>query len=285
MPKLKSATLSAQTAIGPEPTIEFMGQEHQKSVKLYLPDGARFVVLSDAQVPFEDVKLLNSIAKDFIPKFKPIKNEYHLFLAGDILDNYSLSKFPARVTTGASLKDEIDQAKFWLKKFSSGFTHKHYAFGNHEDRYDRFLYENSAQLAPYTKSLAEALELEALDYEHVPYLRHFDVNGFVITHGDTVTVNTAAKMLSTYKSSGASGHVNRPHSYSDADARDGEPVTWHVLGMTCRKDIGDYIKDWRRIQPWQQGFGIGEVSNGKVHFQSVRVHHGEYYAAGRIYKV
>ena len=263
----------------------FEGQEEQGSIELSLKDGDKFIVVSDAQVPFEDTKLLDSIFGEFKNYYKPRHGGLHLFLAGDIMDNFSLSKFPARVTPNFAIKEEIETTKAYLREWGKGFAGKHYAFGNHEDRWDREVYNDTGKLAQYVQTLPKALDLAGLGYDWVPYLRHYNVNGFVITHGDLIRENTAKAMLDTYASSGCSGHVNRPHDYTRADARDGIPNTWTVLGMTCRTDIGNYIKDWRRIQPWMQGFGIGELCNGKVYFENVRVHHGSYRAAGRMFHV
>lgn len=263
----------------------FKGQEEKKSVDLWLPDGARFIVVSDCQVPFEDTNLLRNIFGVFAPWYKRGASRFDLFLTGDVMDNYSLSRFPPRVTPLFTLEQEVEATKAYLTSWRKKFDNVYYAFGNHEDRWDREIYNNAPSLAFATSSLAEVLTLDALGIQYVPYLRHFNANGFVFTHGDIVRENTAAAMLANYSSSGTSGHVNRPHSFTKADARDGEPNTWYCTGMTCRMDIGDYIKDWRRIQPWQQGFGIGEVHNGRVHFQLVRVHGGSYYAAGKMFNV
>lgn len=201
------------------------------------------------------------------------------------MDAFSLSKFPARVTSTYDITSEIELTKKYLQDWGKLFDARHYVFGNHEDRWDREVYNETGKLAPYVLPLKDALELDKLGYDYVPYLRHFTVNGFVITHGDIIRENTAKAMLDTYNASGVSGHVNRPHDYTRADARDGVPDTWTVLGMTCRTDIGNYIKDWRRIMPWQQSFGIGEVQGGKVYFQNIRVHHGGYWANGKFYRI
>lgn len=262
--------------------MNFNGAELQGSIDLTLNDGDRFVVVADAQVPFEDKRLLDSIFHDFVPTFVKSRNS-HLFLAGDIMDLYSLSRFPARVTPLFTLEQEVELTRNYLADWGRRFDKKHYIFGNHEDRWDREAYNDSGKLAPFVAPLPAVLELDKLGFDSVPYLRHYNVNGFVITHGDVVVENTASKMLSTYMSSGVSGHVNRPHSFTKADARDGEPNTWYVMGHTCRPDIGDFIKDWRRIMPWQSGFGIGEVHNGRVHFQLVRAHGRAYFAAGKVF--
>ena len=265
----------------------FEGSNDRPSIRINgVPDGTRIVVVSDAQVPMEDRELLSAIFDDFVPAFKPAgKAQYHLFLNGDILDNFTLSTFLARVTPKFTLGDEVDMVKAYLAQWGKLFTHKHYVMGNHEDRWEKAIYFGNPQFARFTVPLHDALDLANLGYDWVPYLKHYDFEGFIITHGDIATKYTASKMLENYHASGVSGHANRPQSYTWADAAKGEATTWYVQGMTCRQNIGDIIKDWRKIQPWQQGFLIGEVQDGILHVELVRVHHGSFRAAGKVYRI
>jgi hypothetical protein len=251
-----------------------------------VPNGTRIVVVSDMQIPLEDRELLDTIFGTFAKWYKPEGDaEYHLFLNGDVMDNFTLSKFLPRVIPRFTVGDEIQWTHRNLSKWGTHFTHKHYVFGNHEDRWERYIFENAPQMAPFTATLAEALGLDELGYDWVPYLKHYAFEGFIITHGDVAIKHTAARMLENYHSAGTSGHANRPQSFTWADASGSDPITWYVTGMTCRRDIGDIIKDWRRIQPWQQGFLVGEVLDGVLYVELVRVHHGAFRAAGRVFKV
>ena len=264
----------------------FKGQESRKSVKLRgIPDGTRIVVVSDMQVPMEDRALLRTIFDDFVPWFKPKGAEYHLFLNGDVLDNYSLSHFVSRAEPQFTVGDEIDMTREYLKTWGKKFTHKHYVMGNHEERWSRYVWENAPKMARFMPTLADTLGLDALGYDWVPYPLHYDFEGFIITHGDKATKFAARDMLDQYHSAGTSGHANRPQSYTYADASGSDPITWFISGMTCRMDLGDIIPDFRRIMPWMQGFLIGEVSDGILHVELVRVHHGGFWAAGKFFKI
>ena len=243
------------------------------------------MVVSDSQIPLEDKALLDTIYR-FAKKWQPRGGgDYHLFLNGDTIDLFTLSKFLPRVTPKFSLKDEVELTKKFLKKWSKLFTGKHFVFGNHEDRWDRELYSRHPQLADFAPSLAEALELEDMGYDWVDYGKHYEFLGFIITHGDSTVLHTAAKMISSYHRSGTSGHINRPQDFTYKDSAAEDAITWYCTGMTCRMDIDRVIKDWRRVQPWQQGFLIGEVHDGILHVQPIRVHHGGFWAAGSYYKV
>lgn len=252
-----------------------------------LPDGTRIVVVSDMQVPFEDQALLRTIFEDFVPEFAPATKgaEYHLFLNGDVADLYNLSAWPANVEPKFTLTDEIEWVKEYLAAWGQWFTHKHYVFGNHEERWERELMKTNPKMQGFTERLDKALGLEELGYDWVPYGKHYDIQGFAITHGDTVVKNAAQRMLENYGVPGTSGHVNRPQSYTWSAAGKGEPITWYCTGMTCLFEIGDAIAAWRKIQPWQQGFLVGEVQGGILHVQLVRVIKKGFWAGGKFYKV
>ena len=252
-----------------------------------LPDGTRIVVVSDMQIPFEDRELLDTIFEVFVPAFKPKDKgaEYHLFLNGDVVDLYSLSAWPANVEPRFTLTDEINWTRSYLRQWGKRFTHRHYIMGNHEERWNRELMRNNPKMGNFTLRLEQVLGLDALGYDWVPYLKHYDVEGFIITHGDTTVKNAAQRMLENYAAPGTSGHVNRPQSFTWSDAANGEPITWYCTGMTCVYNIDDAIAMWRKIQPWQQGFLVGEVQGGVLHVQLVRVIKGGFWAAGKFYQV
>ena len=266
----------------------FSGLTTKTNIKIRnVPDGTRIVVVSDMQIPMEDQKLLATIFEDFVPAWKPEdeRAEYHLFLNGDVMDQFSLSGWMPRVKKKFDLDKEVDLTKAYLDAWGKEFTHKHFVFGNHEDRWDRVLFANNPEMEKYATRLHDVLELEAKGYDWVPYLKHYDFCGFIITHGDTTVKNAAQRMLETYGAPGTSGHVNRPQSFTWAAAARGEPITWYCTGMTCVRNIGDVIADWRKIQPWQQGFLVGEVHGGVLHVQLVRVIKGGFWAGGKFYRV
>ena len=250
-----------------------------------MPDGTRVIITSDQQIPFQDDALLDTIYGAFAKDFKPKTGDYHNFFNGDFLDLFSLSRFPANVKRKFTLADEIAMGKERLAKWSRYFSHNHYVFGNHEARWDKAAYANNPETAEYNMTLDKALELDELGYDWVPYQKHYDFMGFSITHGGSTVKYAAAKMYDQYHRSGTSGHVNRPQSFTFANAANGEPDTWYCTGLTCVMNIGDYIKDWSRQQPWMQAFLIGEVVGGTLYVELIRVHHKGFWAAGKFYPV
>ena len=249
-----------------------------------VPNGSRIIVTSDQQMPFQDDALLDVIYGQFAKDFKPKTGDYYHAIAGDCLDLFGLSRFPIHVTPkGYRVGVEVEMLKERLARWRKRFDHNYYIFGNHEFRWEKEMYEG--KLSQYTRRLHEVLGLEELGYDWVPYGRHVDFEGFIITHGNSTALHAAKVELMNYQSSGTSGHTNRPQDYTTASASNGEPSTWYSIGMTCRTDIGSVIKVWSATQRWQQAFGYGQVEDGVLHYQTARVHHSAFYAAGKVYKV
>jgi hypothetical protein len=251
-----------------------------------VPNGTRMVVLSDLQIPYQDDALLKVIEEQFIPWFKPKgAADYDLFINGDLVDLYSISRFSKNPTANFNLADEISSTSSHLRRLGKRFTGKHYVFGNHEERFEKYVWEQAPDVAEFVPPLEEVLHLDQLGYDWVPYGKHYDYLGFIITHGNTSVQYSAAKELGIYHRSGTSGHTNRPQAVMTASAAGEDPITWYSTGMLCRTDIGDMIPAFRRTMPWQQCFGIGEVVDGVLHYELVRVHHGSFRAAGKVFSV
>jgi hypothetical protein len=120
-----------------------------------------------------------------------------------------------------------------------------------------------------------ALDIKALDtdsllhlqdrgVEYQPYGGHANFIGFIITHGDIVRQHssfTAKAMYDKWHSSGAGGHTHRLGCYHFTDGT-GRTHAWYEIGMTCQMTL-EYVSH----PNWQPGFGYGEVSNNKLHFQ------------------
>lgn len=271
----------------PNPTDLFKQYKSKPSITIPdAPDGTRIVVLSDLQIPFQDDELMDVIINELIPWFKPKKpGEYHLFINGDLVDLYTISRFSTNPTATFTVDEEVEATVAYLKRLKAKFTHRHFIFGNHEERWMKYIWDEASKFAKYIPPLDEVLELKKLGYDWVPYQKHFEFLGFILTHGNSVVKYAAAQELMLYQRPGTSGHTNRPQAIMLASAAGDDPITWYSTGMLCRTDIGDFIPAFRRTQSWQQCFGIGEVQDGVLHYELVRVHNNAFRAAGRVFKV
>ena len=245
-------------------------------------DGTRVVVLSDAQIPFEERWLIggatnkNGAIERFLYDFDPD----YLIINGDWADVYSASRYDKRPGRRFNLKDELKAVRSSLAGLTNAAPHATRIFleGNHEDRLMKTMIQVAQKdiraLELFGASNLDGLtakNLLALDdtgWKWQPYCGFVNFLGFIITHGDIVgqeSAETARKMFQKWHSSGCSGHTHRLGSYYSTEAT-GKSHVWHETGCLCRLDL-EYV----RGPNWQQGFLIGTVSDNLLHTQLVPI--------------
>jgi len=243
-------------------------------------DGDRVLVVSDHQLPFVDEPFVEAEDR-FIADWRP----NWIIYAGDVIDCYEISDFDKRPHRLFSLPDEIEMAQSLLERHQrlSPGVRQFWIDGNHEERVQRVIWRRANEFAFMVRDLPEQMKLDRLTEGFVPYGKHMDFLGFIITHGSIVrkqSAYTARAMLETYRSSGCSGHTHRAGDHSMSDSR-GVAHTWYELGCHCRLDL-EYMK---RPPDWQHAFLAGRVWNGALHPHLVREIENGFSVEGQFYEV
>ena len=166
----------------------------------------KIVVPSDFHVPFHDRQALSAFIS-FCKYFKPDK----IFLNGDIIDFYAISRFTKDPGRALELQQEIDEAVGVLKMIrkANPKAEIHYIKGNHEARLQRYLWSEAKELAG----------LKILTVEHFLQLKSLNIiyheqgrckySGITIKHGSVVrkySGYTAKAEVEKNGVSGISGH-------------------------------------------------------------------------------
>ena len=230
-------------------------------------DGSRFLVIPDIQFPFVDEPLLAAFLR-FVQDWKP----HFLVDVGDLLDAYEISTFDKRPSRLFNLQDEMEMAADFINdvRKRSALGNKYFHIdGNHEQRMQQTIWRQAQSFSHMVKDIPEAMGLDKLTDGFVPYGKHVDFHGFVMTHGTIVRQHasyTAKAMMDKYRSSGASGHTHRMGAHSITDHRN-VSHTWFEVGCLCRKDL-----EYNKAEPnWQHGWLLGTVYRNALHPQLVRV--------------
>jgi hypothetical protein len=263
----------------------FRDYHARESIALTAAEGDRIVIISDAQIPFIDEAFWKAFLS-FYDTYKPQET----IINGDWADCYDISVFdqnPARLFNLRTEADMVKDTMLDLDRRKPKNGKKRWADGNHEERWNRAIWRQGGALSQFIPDLYTAFDLEHLVDSYVPYGKHFDLNGFIITHGNFVSqysAYTARRHYDRYHSSGCNGHTHRVGSYSHTDGRS-RSHTWYEIGCFCRKDL-EYVKG---VANWQQGFLCGEVRNGAFHPQLIRVIETDagrgFFAAGGYYEI
>lgn len=219
------------------------------------------LIIPDIHAPYQD-ELALSACISFSKWFKPDK----IFVMGDLVDFYAISRFVKDPERALKLQDEIDMAYEILKQIRNA-NHKADIVlirGNHCYRLQKYLWSEAKELAGLRDlSIENLLNLKSLNvrYEKSGRLKH---RGVIFKHGDVVRKFAGYSAKGEFEKSGMSGisgHTHRAAIYYHNN-QSGSYV-WMECGCLCKLDA-EYMEG--ETPNWQQGFGVGYFSKNSPRY-------------------
>lgn len=215
--------------------------------------------INDTHNPYQDPEALE-LAEIIIAKVQPELLVY----PGDVNDFYQISKFdkdPGRVD---EMQGDIDSTKAMFRRHKKRFPsvkRRILLGGNHEDRWQKFLWTSASALSSLKcLTIEELFGLEEFGIEYIPYECGLMINDlFLGLHGDIASIHsgyTAKRMYEKHGGCGICGHCHRGGSFYKRD-RFGFWGWWENF---CLCSLNP---DWIKNPNWIQGFSL-------VHFQGRR---------------
>lgn len=228
--------------------------------------------LADLHCPFVDVGLLNlilSLAKDV--------RVDHLFLLGDFVDFYGLSRFVNSPHRADDLQYEIDFGNEILSTICKGANRAHvtYIRGNHEERLIKYLNSHAKSLSKLKcLEFTELMNFSKHGIRYEPYAASI-ARGFIGTHGSRTGANPSQALLNNdfYGMNGMSGHNHRTSIFTKS-AHDGTSFTWYSLGHLCSQAELDYATNLR----WDQSFALITKIGESLTPEIIRCNHKGFYS-------
>jgi predicted phosphodiesterase len=221
-------------------------------------DGYRFVCLPDSHGYLADWKAVEA-ALAFVRYYKPVR----IFLLGDHVDFASISRFDKPATDIARIGEDIEALGRFLKgvRESAPDAKVDYLKGNHEVRFERFLWKH--------QEAAAMLKATGMDLPRFLNLSEYGVNWvesgtlevndrLLVKHGHMVRMRsgyTATGELERQGISGISGHTHRLGQVYKRNRLG--MLTWVESGCLCKYDP-DYMEG--QLSDWCQGLSFGTVS-------------------------
>lgn len=237
-----------------------------------------WVIIPDVHVPFHDNRALAVVAQII-----RILDPYGILQIGDLLDAYSLSRFPKDPRLMVKLQDEVDKARGILAAWRIIAPNAKMVLleGNHSFRIRRTLWESppAAQALLTLEAVQEALTwpkllgLKELRIEHVPYGELYHLPKMVAKHGELVRSQAAYSAAAEHRKegiSGISGHTHRIGLFCSSDHNGAQ--TWLEVGHVC-----DLVKmDYVRRPNWQQGCAVitFDPETGANAIEIIRIQNG-----------
>lgn len=221
----------------------------------------RSVFIPDLHVPYHDEKVF-ACALNFVKKFKPD----FIFIIGDWVDFYQLSKFDKNPSRIHELQDDIDTAIACLRRLRACAPKAkiYYIRGNHEARLNRYLWSTAASLSSLRCiAIPELLNFKELGIEYVEQ-GSMMFHGFLVKHGNVVRTRSGYSATGELEKAGISGVSGHTHRLSQVFKRHyGGMYTWAEIGCLCKLD-SEYMEG--QVADWQHGIGFGYFKKADNNF-------------------
>lgn len=237
----------------PAPTSLNLPHGHKEVENAFVCNGRRIGIISDVHVPSHD-KQATEAALIFL-KSKDIDT---LIINGDFMDFYQISRHDKSALRAITFGDELEEGRIILKQIREYFGKQVniiYQEGNHEERYARFLPQQLAGQKVRGSTVAEQMELQALNITWVGDRRGIDVGKLRVFHGHEINaagVNAPRAMLAKSLDNVLVGHLHREQQLIKPRLN-GEFVGAWVTGALC-----DRRPHYAPVNEWTSGFAFVE---------------------------
>lgn len=220
-------------------------------------DVDKLLFVGDTHHPYQDedaIRIMLSFARWFQPDF--------VYLIGDIIDMYSVSKYGKDPSKANMIQKELDSGRNFLKHVRAACPNAKmfYKDGNHEHRMVAYKRKNPEIASLTALTIPSLLSLDEFGMEYQGYQGQLKHGNFIIEHGDRVSqhsATTAKNMFANRFMSGISGHTHRMGAYHITSITG--TYTWYENGCLC-KQTPEYMNS---LPNWQTGFSVGYYLKGQ----------------------
>jgi predicted phosphodiesterase len=221
------------------------------------------LIISDVHLPYHDIDAITTCF-DYAKEQKPDL----VVLNGDIIDCFLLSKF-VKDPKARKFKDELDQLKQFVAMVKETFNCRIiYKMGNHEMRYQHFLWEKAKELEGIEEfELNNIIQKRAPDVEIVSDKTIIMLNDLPLLHGHEFgksifsPVNVARGLHLRAKVSALQGHSHKTSEHTETDLLGIIKTTWSC-GCLC-----GLKPDYAPYNTWNHGFAIIDMDDNGVEWQ------------------
>lgn len=233
----------------------------------------RIAIFSDIHVPYHSIDTITA-ALTFCKKEKPDA----LLLNGDTIDCHRLSRF-IKDPKKRNFKLELDTFKALFDVFEKQLKCKiYFKIGNHEERYEHFLYEKAGELVGIQefefeniiKARAKGIDIIG-DKRPMRLNSLWGIHGHEYVGGISAPVNPARGLFLKSKVSCFQGHNHQTSEHTEPTLS-GKMVTTWSLG--CMSELHPA---YMPLNKWNHGFGIVDLDeNGEdFEFRNKRIFNGK----------
>ena len=235
----------------------------------------RLGILSDIHLPYHSIDAL-TLAISYLKK----QNIDGLLLNGDTIDCHRLSRF-TKDPKKRNFALELDTFRALFEILERELKCKiYFKLGNHEKRYEHFLYEKAGELIGIEEFefhnilKARAKGIEVIGDKTIMKINALNgIHGHEYIGGISAPVNVARGLYMRGKVSAFQGHNHATSSHTESDMN-GKVVTTYSLGCLC-----ELHPEYMPLNRWNWGFAEVDLDeNGQdFEFRNHTIYKGKVY--------
>lgn len=250
-------------------------KEYHNDFSVYEIKQSKILVISDLHFPYQNNKAI-TLALDYGKK----KNVNCILINGDLIDFDTISRHE-KSSKSLRIVEEFDAARMFLNTLREHFPKCKivYKLGNHDERWEKYLYTNSPAIFDVKDfELEILLKLGELKIDIVKNKRPIKIGKLIALHGHELAggaggVNPARSTFLKTFTSVIVGHYHKTSSQTETDLM-GNIIAVNSVGCLC-----DLNPAYMPINRHNLGFAYveHEIKTGNYHVENLKVIKGKIY--------
>lgn len=236
----------------------------------YIIEATKLLVLSDIHIPYHSLSAVTA-ALDYGKKYKPDC----ILLNGDTLDFHGLSRY-VRDPKKRNFAGEPKMFEEFMSILHNTFKCKIiFKVGNHEERYDHFLWQKAGEIADVEEFQLEAIVKKRANVEFVSDKRILKAGDLNIVHGHEFggsifsPVNIARGLFLRAKVSAMQGHNHQTSEHTESNMNGKITTTW---SLGC---LSELHPAYLPINKWNHGFAVVDINGEEFDVHNKRIWNGK----------
>ena len=227
-------------------------------------------IINDVHLPYHNIAALTA-AIDFLK----LMEVNAVFINGDLLDFHQLSYFE-KDPKAKRFSEELDTMKQFFDIISKEISSKiFFKFGNHEERYSKFLVQKAGEISDLQEFDLENIIKRRFDCEIIKDKRIVVINGLPYIHGHEFgrgvfsPVNAARGLFMQAKHSAVKGDCHTTSEHTEPDIM-GKIMTTYSIGSLCELN-----PKWLPLNKWNHGVAVQHNrGENQYHLENRRIYKG-----------
>lgn len=219
-------------------------------------------IVNDIHSIFHEPKALDTAINYLVQK-----NTEALFINGDLIDFYQLSKFQHRYDRAHFHKEREWGIRF-LQEMQLIFKNVYWKKGNHEHRWETYMLSHAPILfeMPEFRNIEYLFSYEGSTIKHVEHYRRVEIGKLNVIHGHELgksggaVVNVARRAFLKGYQNVALGHHHTVDSFAFKRFNGDVMMAW-AIGCLC-----SHLQEYAPINQWFHGFAKVDKTSDDGHF-------------------